>query len=48
MIFQYDYFDETRSFAKDMIGWIVLRTTSPSMNDQVAKADRQNVRQLLL
>ena len=38
MIFQYDYFDETRSFAKDMIGWIVLRTASPSMNDQVAKA----------
>ena len=25
MIFQYDYFDETRSFAKDMIGWIVLQ-----------------------
>jgi putative ABC transport system permease protein len=38
MIFQYDYFDETRSFGKDMIGWIVLRTSSPSMNDQVAKA----------
>jgi putative ABC transport system permease protein len=38
MIFQYDYFDETRSFAKDMIGWIVLRTASPAMNDQVAKA----------
>jgi putative ABC transport system permease protein len=38
MIFQYDYFDETRSFAKDMIGWIVLRTASPSLNDQVAKA----------
>ncbi len=38
MLFQYDYFDETRSFTKDLIGWIVLRTTSPSLNDQVAKA----------
>ena len=38
MLFQYDYFDETRSFGKDMIGWMVLQTTSPSVNDQVAKA----------
>jgi len=37
MLFQYDYFDETRSFGKDTIGWMVLRTTSPSINDQVAK-----------
>ena len=26
MIFQYDYFNETRSFGTDMIGWLVLRT----------------------
>jgi putative ABC transport system permease protein len=37
MLFQYDYFDETRSFSKDTIGWMVLKTASPSVNDQVAK-----------
>jgi putative ABC transport system permease protein len=38
MVFQYAYFDETRSFGKDQIGWMVLQTTAPSLNDQVAKA----------
>jgi len=38
MVFQYPYFDETRSFAKDTIGWMILQTTSPSLNDRVAKA----------
>jgi putative ABC transport system permease protein len=38
MFFQYDYFDETRSFGKDTIGWIVLRTANPADNDRVAKA----------
>jgi len=38
MIFQYDYFNETRSFGKDTIGWLVLQTTSPAANDRVAKA----------
>jgi putative ABC transport system permease protein len=37
MVFQYPYFDETRSFAKDTIGWMVLQTSSPSLNDRVAK-----------
>jgi len=37
MLFQYAYFNEARSFGKDTIGWLVLRTTSPSINDQVAK-----------
>jgi putative ABC transport system permease protein len=37
MVFQYAYFDETRSFGKDMIGWMVLQTASASLNDQVAK-----------
>jgi putative ABC transport system permease protein len=37
MIFQYEYFDETRSFSKDMIGWMILRTASPEVNDRVAK-----------
>jgi putative ABC transport system permease protein len=38
MFFQYDYFDETRSFGKDTIGWLVLQTANPAENDRVAKA----------
>jgi putative ABC transport system permease protein len=38
LLFQYDYFDETRSFGKDTIGWIILQTTSPENNDRIAKA----------
>jgi putative ABC transport system permease protein len=38
MMFQYAYFDETRSFGKDTIGWILLTTTSPAINDRVMKA----------
>ncbi|HSV23820.1 MAG TPA: FtsX-like permease family protein, partial [Xanthobacteraceae bacterium] len=38
MFFQYNYFDETRSFGKDTIGWLVLQTTNPAENDSVAKA----------
>lgn len=38
MLFQYEYFDETRSFMKDMIGWMVLQTISPAVNDRVMKA----------
>jgi len=37
MVFQYKYFDETRSFGKDEIGWMVLRTASPVLNDGVVK-----------
>jgi putative ABC transport system permease protein len=38
LLFQYNYFDETRSFGKDTIGWMILQTTSPENNDRVAKA----------
>ncbi|HLN09909.1 MAG TPA: FtsX-like permease family protein, partial [Xanthobacteraceae bacterium] len=38
MLLQYAYFDETRSFGKDQIGWLALRTSSPAANDQVTKA----------
>jgi putative ABC transport system permease protein len=37
MVFHYDYFDETRSLGKDRIGWMVLQTTSPAVNDRVMK-----------
>jgi putative ABC transport system permease protein len=35
MMFQYQYFDETRSFGKDTIGWLLLTTDSPAVNDRV-------------
>ncbi|MEZ5789098.1 MAG: ABC transporter permease, partial [Xanthobacteraceae bacterium] len=38
MLFHYKYFDETRSYGKDTIGWLVLNTTSPAINDRVIKA----------
>jgi putative ABC transport system permease protein len=37
LLFQYAYFDETRSFGKDTIGWLILQTNSPETNDRVAK-----------
>ncbi len=36
--FHYDYFNETQSFGKDMIGWMGVRTTDPSQNEAVVKA----------
>jgi putative ABC transport system permease protein len=37
VLFQYEYFNETRSFGKDQIGWLMLQTTSPAINDKVIK-----------
>ena len=37
MLLSYDYFDETRSFGKDQIGWLGLRTASVAVNDRVTK-----------
>ncbi|WP_315833674.1 ABC transporter permease [Bradyrhizobium prioriisuperbiae] len=37
MLFQYAYFDETRTIAKDTIGWLILQTNAPADNDRVAK-----------
>ena len=37
LLFQYEYFNETRSFGKDTIGWIILQTTNPETNDRIAK-----------
>ncbi len=31
----YEYLDESRSFANDLIGTMVIRTTSPSLNERV-------------
>jgi putative ABC transport system permease protein len=37
MVFQYDYFDATRAFGQGQIGWMVLKTASPALNDQIAR-----------
>ncbi len=37
MVFQYDYFNETRTFDKNTIGWMALRTASPAVNERVIK-----------
>ena len=37
LLFQYAYFDETRTFGKDTIGWLILQTNSPENNDRVAR-----------
>jgi putative ABC transport system permease protein len=36
--FHYDYFNETKSFGKDFIGFIGIRTTDPKLNEVVIKA----------
>lgn len=36
--FHYDYFNETVTFGRDEIGNVAVRTASPDLNDQVAKA----------
>jgi putative ABC transport system permease protein len=37
LLLSYDYFDETRSFGKDQLGWLALRTASEAVNDRVMK-----------
>ena len=48
MVFQYGYFDETRSFGKDQIGWMVLQTNVAVGERQGRQGDRRLLRQLLL
>jgi putative ABC transport system permease protein len=36
LLFHYKYFIETQTFGSDWIGWIVLTTDNPNLNDQVA------------
>jgi putative ABC transport system permease protein len=38
MLMGYDYFNETRSFGKDLISWLSLRTTSVAANERVTNA----------
>ena len=38
MLIGYDYFNETRSFGKDLISWLTLRTTSVAVNERVTNA----------
>ncbi|MBN7820303.1 ABC transporter permease [Bowmanella yangjiangensis] len=38
MVFHYKYFMETQSWGGDYVGWIVLTTDDPALNEQVANA----------
>jgi putative ABC transport system permease protein len=38
VLIHYDYFNETRSFGRDTIGWMPFLTTSAKVNDRVAAA----------
>jgi putative ABC transport system permease protein len=36
-LFRYDYFDETRSFAKGLVGWYIIRVNDPAEAERVAR-----------
>jgi putative ABC transport system permease protein len=38
LIFHYKYFKETQTFGGNSVGWLVLTTESPELNEQVSKA----------
>lgn len=38
MVFHYNYFNESRTFAKDTIGWILIKTVSADLNSAVSEA----------
>ncbi len=38
VFFHFDYLNEGRSFSKDLVGTIVVRTTAPSVNERVIEA----------
>lgn len=38
LVFHYDYFNEARTAGKDTIGWLIIKTEDPELNEQVSKA----------
>ncbi|GAC21519.1 ABC transporter permease [Paraglaciecola arctica] len=42
VLFHYKYFNETQSWGGDNIGWLIITTLDPSMNESVAKAIDSN------
>jgi len=38
LIFNYEYFDEARAFAKGQVGWYTIKITDPARSAEVAKA----------
>ena len=37
LLLDYEYFNESRAFGEDSIGWMILRTGSPDINDAVSQ-----------
>jgi putative ABC transport system permease protein len=42
VLIHYKYFNETQIWGGDTIGWLILTTTDPALNEQVAKAIDEN------
>lgn len=38
LMFHYDYFNEGRTGARDTIGWLIIKTETPDLNEAVSKA----------
>ncbi len=38
LMFHYDYFNEGRTGARDTIGWLIIKTRDPELNEAVSKA----------
>tara|TARA_R110000868_G_scaffold108417_1_gene295964 strand:- start:1 stop:1158 length:1158 start_codon:yes stop_codon:yes gene_type:complete len=41
-LIHYKYFNETQAWGGDSIGWLILTTTDPALNEQVSKAIDEN------
>jgi len=37
-MFHYDYYNEALAFNQDQIGWMIINTTDPARNDEIARA----------
>lgn len=42
VLIHYKYFNETQSWGGDTIGWLIITTTDPALNEQVAKEIDEN------
>ena len=42
VLIHYKYFNETQAWGGDSVGWLILTTTDPALNEQVAKAVDEN------
>ena len=46
-MFQYDYFNESLQFGKDLVGWMVIKVANPDDSDKIASRIDAHVRELV-